>query len=106
MTKTRRIAAVILAAAAGLSLSACSPELRDFEGAPMRDPDEAVIFSNVDQHPNLVRICIDGVGFLTTTREYGDAVTRVPEWDAICAEVDRTSLNGGRQGDTGNNTER
>ena len=30
------------------------------------------------------RICIDGVALLQTTREYGDALSRVPEWDEWC----------------------
>lgn len=44
------------------------------------------VFYNMDQHPNLVRVCVDGVAVMTTTREYGDAVTLVPEWNEYCAQ--------------------
>lgn len=51
-------------------------------------PDHLNIYYNFDEHPNIVRLCIDGVAVMTTTREYGDAVTRVPEWDDDCAQYD------------------
>lgn len=92
---------LLLALVALFVLAGCSfAETRDFEGAPLRDPDESVVFSNVDGHPNLVRSCIDGVAFVTTTREY-ENVFRIPEWDEFCASIDRDGLTGGRQGDTG-----
>lgn len=50
----------------------------------MGAPDRVDLFYNLDTHPNVVRLCIDGVAIMTTSREYGDAVTRVPEWDAYC----------------------
>jgi hypothetical protein len=74
-------------AVAVLALTGCAQEY-DYEDAPVRDPDESVIFTNVDGHPNLVRVCIDGVAFATTSREY-EPVLRVPEWDEHCAEVAR-----------------
>jgi hypothetical protein len=46
-------------------------------------PDSIEVFRNVQLHPNLARICIDGVAFLTTTRDL-DAVDRIPEWDEFC----------------------
>ena len=46
-------------------------------------PDSIEVFQNVQLHPNLARICIDGIAFLTTTRDF-DAVERIPEWDHIC----------------------
>ncbi len=71
--------AVVLAAV--LLLAGCDQQqLRDLEGVPQREPDKAELYTNVDQYPNIVRICIDGVAFATTTRDY-QPVMRVPEWD-------------------------
>lgn len=44
------------------------------------------VFYNMDGHPNLVRVCVGGVGILTTTREYGDAINIVDEWSDYCAQ--------------------
>ncbi len=76
---------VILAAGAILVFSACGPgnNFRDVEGVKSQNPDLIENYNNMDQHPNLSKVCIDGVAFLTTTRDY-DAVTRVPEWDRTC----------------------
>lgn len=81
MMKKLITAAFALAALA----AACSPgnNFRDVEGVPSQDPDKIEVFNNVDQHPNLALVCIHGVAFATTTRDY-DAVTRVPEWDKTC----------------------
>lgn len=49
-------------------------------------PDSIEVFQNVQLHPNIARVCIDGVAFLTTTRDF-DAIDRVPEWDAFCPEA-------------------
>lgn len=85
------LATKLAAGAAGLGLiavlSACgSPwtQRHDLEGVQQKDPDKAELYTNVDEHPNVVRICIDGVAFATTTRNYGDAIMRVPEWDTWC----------------------
>lgn len=56
---------------------------RDVEGVPSADADSYKLWNNVDGHPNLVRVCADGVAFLTTTRDY-TAVVRIPEWDKFC----------------------
>ncbi len=68
-------------------LSACSQQqLRDVEDVPVHDPDKVELIGNVDDYPNIVRLCIDGVAFGTTTRNY-DPVFRVPEWDdTFCAD--------------------
>lgn len=58
--------------------------MRDLENVEVRDPGRVILYNNVDLHPNIVGLCVDGAGFATTTREYGDAVIRVPEWDAGC----------------------
>lgn len=69
---------VLLAGAGG-----CGANQRDLEGVEIRNPQKAEIYANLDEHPNIVRVCIDGVALLTTTREL-DGVQRVPEWDAWC----------------------
>lgn len=68
-----------------IALTGCTAQnsVRDLEGVPVRDP-QATIFNNVDGYPNIVRICIAGVGFATTTRDYLN-VYRIPEWDSYCA---------------------
>lgn len=59
---------------------------RDIEGVKSERPDVVRVFNNVDKHPNVTMLCIHGVGFATTTRTYGDAIMRVPEWDSYCKE--------------------
>ena len=35
-------------------------------------------------HPNIAKVCIDGVAFATTTREGNSAIMRVEAWDRSC----------------------
>lgn len=81
MPKTRRL----LAIAALAVLPSCSTTLQDLEGIEAQHPDKIEFFQSVDGYPNIGRVCIDGVAFVTTTREYGDAINRIPEWDEWCA---------------------
>jgi len=77
--------AALLAVAGVLTLSACANDtILDNENGVVADADEITVFNNIDGHPNIARLCADGVAFATTMREYGDAVTRVPEWDDYC----------------------
>ena len=63
-------------------LVGCSNQTkRDLEGVPVREPDKSEVYLNVDQYPNVTRLCIDGLAFATTTRENNAAIFRVPEWD-------------------------
>ena len=92
-----------LSAATALTLSACSvdqskadlaePEVRgdvqpDYYVATV--PDKLEIISNVDKHPNFVRLCIDGLAFRTISTDHSGlaspAVERVPEWDITFCE--------------------
>jgi len=87
MNKTIKLA--IASAAALLVLSGCGQapwedSLRDLENVPVKDPDSATLYNNVDKYPNISRLCIDGVAFATTTRPDFGALMRVPEWDAEC----------------------
>lgn len=76
---------VVAGIGALLVLGACSSgnNFRDVKGVKSQNPDLIQNYNNMDKHPNLGKVCIDGVAFLTTTRDY-DAVTRVPEWDKTC----------------------
>jgi outer membrane lipopolysaccharide assembly protein LptE/RlpB len=78
----KRLILLVLAAAL---LAGCGSQqqLRGLEDIPAQDPDKVELYNNVDQHANLVVVCIHGVAFVTTTRDY-NAVTRVAELDRTC----------------------
>lgn len=77
--------AALITALVATSASACGTQTedRDLENVPLKNPQKAEHYANVNGHPNISRICIDGVAFATTTREYAP-ILRVPEWDAWC----------------------
>lgn len=65
-------------------LAGCQGEnTRDLGGVHYRAPDKIEGFLNVDGQPNVTRMCIDGVAFLTSSRDY-NSVMRIPEWDSWC----------------------
>lgn len=66
-----------------MPLAACGQQLRDLEGVPAEEPGSTSIYVQPDLFPNIVRTCIEGTAWVTTTREY-DALTRVPELDRTC----------------------
>jgi len=84
---TMMLALVLFASMA--VLSACKigtpANTRDLENVQPRIPDKVESYTNIDMHPNVVRLCIGGVGFVTTSRDY-DAIMRVPEFDAWCKQ--------------------
>jgi hypothetical protein len=75
----RAVTAMVLGSS--LLLTGCQQQLRDLEGVPIKEPQKAEVYVNLDKYANIVRICIDGVAFAMTTRDY-DPLTRVPEWDS------------------------
>lgn len=81
-----KVKLLVAVAALGVSLVACSPgnNFRDLEGIESQKPDLVEVYSNVDQHPNIAKVCIDGVAFATTTREGNSAIMRVEAWDRSC----------------------
>jgi hypothetical protein len=83
ITKALTVAALV---AAGVLTSAesCDNQTADKKGVIFHDPQKIEGYKNVDQHPNIVRLCIDGVAFYTTTRTNGEFMGRVPEWDTWC----------------------
>ena len=82
-TKTKLVVAAIVLAGVG---TACSPgnNFRDVEGVASKDPDLIEAYNNLDGHPNIAKVCIDGVAFATTTRDAQAAIQRVPDWDSTC----------------------
>ena len=69
--------AAIVAVASALLLAGCgsdgglpgsAQQLRDLKNVPITEPDKARLVVNVDTYPNLVILCVEGVGFVTTTR--------------------------------------
>lgn len=93
----KRIAALTLAAA--MVLGGCAQDASKADLAEpqqkgrsipdeyeVRVPDALTVFQNIDGHPTLTRVCIDGVAFLTTSRDFS-AVTRLPEWDDACPKA-------------------
>ena len=68
-----------------VTLAGCANQtVRDLEDIPVSDPDSVELFTNIDEYPNIVRVCIDGVAFATTTREAQAAIFLVPEWNDEC----------------------
>lgn len=90
------IGGIVAVAAVAATVTACGPtQLNDLRNTPTQYPDYASIVLNVDNYPNVTVLCIRGVGFATTTRDYS-AIMRVPEWDKFCVtrEGMHTTTNG------------
>ena len=85
MTKKRALVVASVLGAAALG-AACTPgnNFRDVEGVPSKNPDLIEAYNNLDGHPNIAKVCIDGVAFATTTRDAQAAIQRVEAWDATC----------------------
>lgn len=82
---TVAVAAVVLAACGKGGVGDHNSNRSDLRGVLFHRPDKVEGYNNVDGQPNLVRLCIDGVAFATSSREY-NSVLRVPEWDGpYCA---------------------
>ena len=86
MTNTKKRVVVLAAVALAATGAACTPgnNFRDVEGVKSQDPDLIESYNNLDGHPNIAKVCIDGVAFATTTRENNAAIQRIPDWDSTC----------------------
>ena len=84
--RNRRAWTAAALVAVGLGFGACSPgnNFRDVEGVASKDPDLLEAYNNLDGHPNIAKVCIDGVAFATTTRDAHAAIQRVEAWDRTC----------------------
>ena len=89
----RRPVVIAAAALAGLLLAGCSQQLGDRTGGAGRDPDRlsdvdyVEVYRNIDNFPNLAKVCVDGVAFAATSSRDGQtspSLVRVPEWDRTC----------------------
>jgi hypothetical protein len=97
----KRFAIIAVALAAAFGIGACEqdasktdigePQFRgnaipsDYEA---RVPDLLHVIQNVDNHPTLVKLCIDGLAFRsvsTNHQTWTESISRVPEWDDDCA---------------------
>ena len=82
----RLVVSVVLAASLAIAASACTPpwegSIRDLENAEVRDAD-VVVYNNINRHPNIARVCTDGVAWVTTSRDF-DSLERMEEWDELC----------------------
>lgn len=85
---------VIAAAACGKDASDTDLDQPEFNGDASPTlfeavaPDAVQVFFNVDDHPNLVRLCIDGLAFITvseTHQAWTPSYQHVAEWDSWCA---------------------
>jgi hypothetical protein len=68
-----KVAATGVALVAGaVLLAGCGTgqQWRDLEGQPQTEPDKVRLITNINGYPNVVALCIEGVGFVTTTRDY------------------------------------
>ena len=88
--KNHKLAAVVLSAVTAVTLAGCgeAQQVRDLENVTVTEPDKSRLVVNVDEYPNAVAICIEGAGFITTTRN-DRPLQPVPAWDAPngwCAE--------------------
>ncbi len=72
----------------GFAAAGCSNQLNDLGGISQVKPDYILTYLNVSDFPNVTLLCIRGVGFATTTRNYA-SLTRIPEWDAFCVTKER-----------------
>ena len=84
--KQRIVLAAVAVVALGTATTACSPgnNFRDVKGVASQDPDLIESYNNLDGHPNIAKVCIDGVAFATTTRDAQAAIQRVESWDSTC----------------------
>lgn len=75
MNRSRKVMAVASGAVLSIAIlsgaSGCGEQqqIRDLENVPVTDPDKSRLVVNVDTYPNVVALCIEGVGFVTTTRD-------------------------------------
>lgn len=75
---------VLLVTTALVTLAGCGSNYRDLENVPLSQPDKVEIYANLDGHPNIARLCIDGRAFITTTRSGKGSWARAPYWDSWC----------------------
>lgn len=100
MIPRQTIAVAAAAALAVLALTGCSAQLGDRTGGSGRDPDKlsdvdyVEVYRNIDNFPNIAKVCVGGVAFAATSTRDGQtspSLVRVPEWDASCPRTTPTA---------------
>jgi hypothetical protein len=81
----KRALIVLAAVAAVAGVAGCdSANQKDVKGVqPQANPGNITVWANIDQHPNIARVCADGLAFITTSRD-NMPINRLPEWDWAC----------------------
>lgn len=100
----KKIATVTGTAALTLALlTGCgSNDKRDVEGVKSMDPDYIEVYNNTDGRPNVVLLCLRGVGFASTTREYA-ALMPIEDWNEFCkTKMKSRSVQDDQRGENGN----
>lgn len=69
--KKKHITVAAVSVAALVTLTGCGEgqQWRDLENVTVTEPDKVRLVTNVDTYPNVVAFCIEGVGFISTTRD-------------------------------------
>lgn len=54
----------------------------------VKAPDSITVYVNVNDHPTINKLCLEGLAFRTVSVKYAEintpAAERVPEWDKTC----------------------
>ena len=61
---------VVLLFTMGAGCSIQPQQVRDLENVPVQEPEKTELYASVDKFPNVVAMCIHGVGFVSITRDY------------------------------------
>ena len=77
-------AAAVVIAASSIAAGGCSNQFSDQGGIAQANPDYILTYLNVDGFPNPTVMCVMGVGFVTTSRDY-TSLQEVPQWNGFCA---------------------
>jgi hypothetical protein len=75
------IAAIVFGVAGCGSFNEQNATSGDLKGVTADRPQKIRAFNNIDRHPNIVELCIDGRAFLTTSRLAGVNLMRFPDDD-------------------------
>ncbi|HEY8374578.1 MAG TPA: hypothetical protein VIL00_17750 [Pseudonocardiaceae bacterium] len=92
-----RTTPALLATVVALALTGCTTRTSSRDEQENRSPnlvgdvDYVEIYRNTDHFPDVARVCVQGLGFVTTSTDDRRAgshrsgpLLRVPEWDGFC----------------------
>lgn len=92
----RSLALSATALVAAAVLAGCSAQLADRGGQEGATPDKIgdvgyiAVYRSADNFPNIAQVCVEGLGFATTSSGRGESggatpLIRVEAWDSFCA---------------------